>query len=258
MAPPRDDTYMHDLAGAYALDALERDEVEAFESHLSECPRCRAEVQEFRETASVLAHAGTAAPEGLWDRIAAELGDPPEDVAAILPFRTSPSPSTTTRRFSTRQWRLGLLAAAAVVTAIIGVNTATLVRQNNQISDLRTAQSIANLRVAAQRAQMDPTSLTARLAAPDGGVAGDAVVQRNGSGYVIADLTKLAAGQTYQLWGLANGAKPVSLGVLGRTVEVASFTAKSGFAKLAVTIEQAGGAVAPTTSPVLIGELSSQ
>ncbi|HVE95111.1 MAG TPA: hypothetical protein VNB24_09335 [Acidimicrobiales bacterium] len=56
-----------ELTGAYALDALEDDEFEIMELHLRDCPRCRAEVESFRETAALLAHGGVAAPSGLWE-----------------------------------------------------------------------------------------------------------------------------------------------------------------------------------------------
>ena len=35
---------LHHLSGAYAVDALDRDERDAFEHHLSVCDACRAEV----------------------------------------------------------------------------------------------------------------------------------------------------------------------------------------------------------------------
>ncbi|MGH9152889.1 MAG: zf-HC2 domain-containing protein, partial [Acidimicrobiales bacterium] len=64
---------IEELLGAYALDAVPPEEAEAVGLHLSGCPRCRAEVAEHRETAAVLAYAGSPAPPQLWDRIAADL-----------------------------------------------------------------------------------------------------------------------------------------------------------------------------------------
>src|SRR5688572_24895940 len=68
---------LQELLGAYALDAVDSDEALAIEAHLSECPRCRAEVADLREVAGLLSHAGAAAPEGVWDRIASSLTEPP-------------------------------------------------------------------------------------------------------------------------------------------------------------------------------------
>jgi len=67
---------VHNLAGAYALDALDEVERLLFERHLASCAACRAEVDEFRLTASRLGAAvgrarravdraaGRAGPEG--------------------------------------------------------------------------------------------------------------------------------------------------------------------------------------------------
>jgi anti-sigma-K factor RskA len=51
----------HDLTAAYALDALEPEEAEAYERHLSRCPECREQLAELNETSAALAF-GTLAP----------------------------------------------------------------------------------------------------------------------------------------------------------------------------------------------------
>ena len=43
-----------ELLGAFALDAVDGEEYEQIEAHLSECPRCRAEVDAHREVAAAL------------------------------------------------------------------------------------------------------------------------------------------------------------------------------------------------------------
>src|SRR5688572_29566740 len=77
-----------DLLGAYALDAVEPDEASEIELHLRDCPRCRAEVAEHRETAAFLAHAGADAPADLWDRIAGTI-DVPAPVIPMAPAMRS-------------------------------------------------------------------------------------------------------------------------------------------------------------------------
>ena len=52
---------LQSLLGAYALDAVEDDEARAVERHLQECPRCRAEVANHRETAALMASVGAEA-----------------------------------------------------------------------------------------------------------------------------------------------------------------------------------------------------
>jgi anti-sigma factor RsiW len=52
---------VHDLTAAYALDALDPDEAEAYERHLGQCEECRAQLAELNETAGALAF-GAIAP----------------------------------------------------------------------------------------------------------------------------------------------------------------------------------------------------
>ncbi len=52
---------LHHLAGVYALNALDADELALFEAHLHGCELCQREVVEFCETAGLLALA-TAQP----------------------------------------------------------------------------------------------------------------------------------------------------------------------------------------------------
>jgi anti-sigma factor RsiW len=52
---------LHDLTAAYALDALDPDEAEAYERHLGQCEQCRAQLAELGETSTALAF-GTVAP----------------------------------------------------------------------------------------------------------------------------------------------------------------------------------------------------
>jgi len=65
---------MRDLVAVYALDALEESEVAEVEDHLRQCPRCRDELAGYRQTAALLAHAGSPSPEGVWERISEEIG----------------------------------------------------------------------------------------------------------------------------------------------------------------------------------------
>jgi anti-sigma-K factor RskA len=48
---------VHEEAAAFALDALDREETEAFEQHLAACPDCDAAVEELRFAAAALAFA---------------------------------------------------------------------------------------------------------------------------------------------------------------------------------------------------------
>ncbi|WP_082554162.1 zf-HC2 domain-containing protein [Aeromicrobium sp. Root495] len=45
---------LHDLMGAYVLDALGELERTRFRTHLRECPRCRAELSTLEDASSAL------------------------------------------------------------------------------------------------------------------------------------------------------------------------------------------------------------
>ena len=53
---------VHDLTAAYALDALDAEEREAYEHHLAQCERCRDELAQLGESATALAYAVESPP----------------------------------------------------------------------------------------------------------------------------------------------------------------------------------------------------
>jgi anti-sigma-K factor RskA len=238
----RNHTEMQELVAAYAINALEPDEVGAVDAHLAECPRCRAELRDHRDTAAMLAHAGAEAPTGLWDRIAANLEEEPPDLARIFRMPTS---SEKQARFSGAKWRRAAFAAAAVAAGLIAIDTAVIVNGHNDGPD--QVEKLLAL----------PDSKLISLRSADGRQAIDAVLTADGRGYVLhGKLAALDSQHTYQLWGIVNGKAPISLGVLGREPKEASFTANTPLNVLAITIEKAGGATAPTMTPLLSGTVA--
>ena len=232
---------MIDLLGAYALDAVDDEERDLIDLHLLECPRCRAEVAEHREVASLLAHSGSDAPPGLWDRIVGTLdaAPPPLELAPVVPLAS--------RR---RTWLpTAVVAAAAVLlVAVLGLQVR---HQSNRIDRLQAA--VANpLPSAFDRALADPASHVFDL---KGSTNVRVVVTSTGTGYLRASsLPRLASDRTYQLWGRA-GDRLVSLGVLGNDPSVVPFPA-GAFSFLAVTVEQAGGVVQSSNNPVVAGSVA--
>jgi anti-sigma factor RsiW len=81
---------VHDLAAAYALDALSADERKAFEAHLADCGRCRDELGPLQETVGALALSseGPAPPDALRERILVAAREEPPKVVALRPRRT--------------------------------------------------------------------------------------------------------------------------------------------------------------------------
>jgi len=240
---------LSELVAAYALDAVDASEALMIEEHLAVCPRCRAELAEHREVTALLAHTGAPAPDGLWDRIAATLDEapPPVELGDVLPLRRDPpvpAPATTGGR--NRLWAVAA-AAAAVVVALLGVQ---VVRQEQQLDDLR-----AQIEEPADPSIDDPDATLVDLTSADGDVRVQALVDDDGRGTLIAHgLPALAAGQTYQLWGVVDEGQPISLGVLGRDPRTVVFHVTDAVRVLAVTAERAPGVVVSEQDPVVAGE----
>lgn len=233
---------IQELLGVYAIDAVDADEAAAIEEHLVHCPRCRAEVAEHREAAALLSYSGTAAPDGMWNRIAASLEDtpPPLDLSQARSRRRSRMP------------RLSMVAAAAAV-VVIGLLGAEVVRQGDRIAQLSEVFDQSGLDQAAAAAAVDPEARTVTLQSNDGAHLVRAIVLPSGQGYLVhAQLPPLGRDQTYQLWGVM-GAQTVSLGVLGDAHEIVPFVAAGPLTALAISAERSGGVVAPTSAPVVQG-----
>ena len=63
----------NELLASFALDAVDGDEHGRIEQHLAECPRCRAELDAFRDVAAAMGNSVEPLPEGLWSNISSRL-----------------------------------------------------------------------------------------------------------------------------------------------------------------------------------------
>jgi len=272
-----------ELLGAYALDALEPAETARVEAHLRICGRCRGEVAANREVAGLLAQGGTA-PSVVWDRIMADIDGPPPP-RVVLDLRARPAASWSPpggppapdggrrpRRSSGGGRRGGgdgrarelrrpgravrivvAVAAALGALAFVGVRLVGSGAPAGAPSarGVAVGPTMADVRAALGQ----PGARTVRLS---GGAVPElsAVILPDGHGWVYASrLTGLPSSQTYQLWGIT-GSRAVSYGLLGPQPAVVAFRAASGVRALAVTVEAAGGADAPTTVPVASGPVT--
>ncbi|GAC1533175.1 MAG: anti-sigma factor [Acidimicrobiales bacterium] len=238
------------LLGAFALDAVDGEERQAVEDHVRECPRCRAEVEQHREVAARLAFAGFTAPEGLWGRIAAELepAEPEPDLARLYPFR----PARTPRPWLTQT----VLSAAAAIALVVGVLGWQVHRQSARVNNVASQLvRVGGLNQAVRDATLDPKASKFSLTSVDGRVHIDAVMEPDGTGYLIphGSLAGLTGDQTYQLWGVVGGQR-ISLGLLGAHPDVVAFRASGAkLTALAVTAEAAGGVLQSDHAPVAAG-----
>jgi anti-sigma-K factor RskA len=110
------DIDVHHLAAAYALDALDQREREAFEAHYEQCDVCRTDVLAFRETMSHVAEALSTAPSpSLKDRVMADIA-----VTRQLSPMIAPPIAITSRR-PRMSWPLLAAAAAVLIALVVGV-----------------------------------------------------------------------------------------------------------------------------------------
>jgi anti-sigma-K factor RskA len=259
---------MRELTGLYALGALDAAERRAFESHLTSCSACAAEVRALGGVAGTLPYAlpQVDPPPGLRGRV---LG-----TAASTRLRPEPPrPAEQSAAFGA-----GWLAAAALLVVAVGLGAyAVSLRERlsgieGQLADAlaRLNQGEQQLAVAVRSAEAAEARLTL-LTAPDllqvdlagqppaPQASGRAFLSRaRGLLFAANALPPLPAGRIYQLWYLTPAA-PVSAGLLqpdagGQVVAAfqppANGVAPAGFA---VSIEPEGSVTAPTGALYLAG-----
>jgi anti-sigma-K factor RskA len=242
---------MHELAGAYALDALDDAERERFERHLRRCPACTDDVRAMAATATALAVAASAEPPpGLRERVLAAAAATPQ-LPPLLPVPAAAAKRRHGRPVTRWDWFPRLAAAAGVVGVAAAVALAIVT-----VDTQRTLDSV----------QAENQAIAAVLAAPDAritsaatSVGGTATVVLSYAQHKIiftsSGLPPLPAAKVYELWLLSPG-QARSAGLLpqpsdGRTAPVLA----AGLAaddKVGVTVEPAGGTSSPTTTPILV------
>ncbi len=222
---------LHTLSGAYALDALAPDEAREFERHMAECPACRDEVRELREAAASMGASEAATPPAtLKSRVMQAARRQPQ-----LPPLVDQSPRQRSRR---RLWAL-VGAAAAVLALIAGAVTSQVLRGP------QLAQPVAAVFQA-------PDVQSVQVHTSNGGTLKVAVSRDlNQMAVDTHQLPQLSKAQVYQLWTLAGG-PPRSDGLVkdpqaGRAMPMPARTAR-----VAITIEPAGGSRQPTTQPIVV------
>jgi anti-sigma factor RsiW len=215
----------HELTAAYALDALDGDDRERYETHLATCDRCRAELQGFWRVSGALAHAagGPAPPPELRERIlSAARAERPN----VVPFRPR------------RSGALATVAAAAAV-ALLAVG-AWGVSVSRELDDAERELAVLS----------DPE---ARTFAADGDAARLVVARDGDAALVVRSLPPAPAGKDYEIWVL-DGGTPRPAGLFERPgVALLTRPVEPGQA-VAVTLERDGGVDAPTSDPLLTAE----
>jgi anti-sigma-K factor RskA len=112
---------LHDLTAAYALDALDPDEAEAYERHLGQCEECRGQLAELNGTATALAF-GSVAPA------------PPQRLRASILDAAAAERTNVVPLLRRRRWVARGLAVAAAAAACIVVGLAVALSQSSHRS----------------------------------------------------------------------------------------------------------------------------
>lgn len=233
---------LHDLAGAYVLDALDDLERRRYEEHLRGCDRCREEVAGFAEAATLLTDDLAVTPpadvrQRVMERVRAEpqAGSqaPDEQQAPLTPAPHRPSRS--------RWW---LAAAAAAVVAAAGL-TYAVTRPDDPVTTLMAQVLDAE---DAQVSTEQAAGATFTVVSSDD--VGRAV-------FMVDDLPQPPEGSDYQLWFVLDDGRAVSAGLVppdgtpdARMLLEGSIP-DAEETLVGVTVEPAGGSEQPTTEPIV-------
>jgi Anti-sigma-K factor rskA/Putative zinc-finger len=240
---------VHDLSGAYALDALDDAERDRFERHLRRCPSCAEDVRQMTSTATALAMAMTAEPPpGLKQRVLAAAQATPQ----LPPLPEAAAAKRRRGRHVTRSaWfpRLALGVAAVGVAAAVVLAVVTVSTQDR----LDTAQA-QNQAIAAVLAAPDAQIATATSSAGGNATVVLSYAQQKMI-FTSSGFPRLPNAKVYELWLLSTGPAR-SAGLLpepadGKTAPVLASGLTSAD-KVGVTVEPAGGTSSPTTTPILV------
>ena len=233
---------IHQLAAAYALDALDDRERAEFEAHYPTCPVCRPEVTGYREALShVAASVAVPPPPSLKSSVMAEIGGTrqlspllPDSVVSLADHRQ-------------RRQRLGRIFTAAAAVILIAVGAFVVGRNSGSNDDYATA-------AAAVLAM--PDTRTTPLTGTGPGSFKVAWSAADGKAVVIGDgLTDPGDGKAYELWAI-DSAGPHAVRLLDRAKgdQVRRVVAIDGSpTQWAVTVEPEGGVDAPTGDIIYSG-----
>ena len=261
------------LSGAYALNALDPAEKEAFEAFIAESPETRYEVTELLDTAVVLGLAvdpiqpSADLRASIMDKIALTPQLAPlsqaapaalptvsdtEVAPAVVTAASFDSPSASERKASARWFTRPAAVLASMAAAVALIAGGVLV--SNTVMDGQANQAQAD-KLALIMAAPDKQQVTADVAG--GGSATVAWSNANASSVVMVDgVAVLPSDKVYELWYIGEGG-PVSAGTFsaanGTTWRVLDGAMSAGD-KVGVTVEPQGGSKQPTTDPIMVIE----
>ncbi|CAB4970959.1 MAG: hypothetical protein F2868_00540 [Actinobacteria bacterium] len=243
------DHELHHLAASYALDALDPDEREAFESHLAECEVCHIDVAQLRTAATGLAEAQSVAPP---PALRARVLDEITRTRQQSPLATRPTPVTHPVQPASpvrRIWMISTLAAAAAM--------ALLVVAISVFGDHDRTDSFAG---ELAKVMEQPDAQMLELDAQPGGAGQFKVAWSNSLHRAVLigeGLAPAPAGKAYELW-LITAEQSMAMHVLDRAADGnvhVTLDAPQMPAKWAITVEPAAGAEVATGDVIFIASV---
>jgi len=231
-----------ELAGAYALDAVEPDEERAISEHLDTCDRPHDEARELIGAGGAMGVSEEVVMPNpaLRERLMATVAATPQE---HRPLAVTPMPEREPKR---AWWRLqpvmaGVAAVALAVAVGLGAWGFSL---NAQLAEREDAlRAVANA--------------DAAFAVAGSAGAGWVIESGDAAHFVAEDLAELPADHIYELWLLDAAGTPTAVGTLedpDDLVVVALEHDLAGAATFAVTVEP-HRVEAPTSDPVLVASL---
>lgn len=218
-----EETDLHELVAAYALNALDDEDRATFEEHLGDCEQCTAALADLRDTAAALAFVPetVAPPAALRGRI---LETARAERTNVVPLH----------RAARRTWGVGAVAAVAVAAAVaLAIWNVSL---HNSLDDARSASpQIVGLK----------------------GAEGNLAVASSGSAALfMCGIGKAPAGKTYEAWVITGGkaARAGEFQGSPRCVAIPLARSVPSGSAVAVTVEPHGGSDQPTTTPIIQSE----
>jgi anti-sigma-K factor RskA len=222
---------------AYAMGALDAEDINALESHLKTCASCRTELAGYRAVSESLL-----------------MATPPKQPSAELRKRLQsrlPSAQKSSRpRFS---WSFGQLAVGMALVLLLALNTYSIL----QMRSLQLAQTQLTRQYKTGQTLISMLSYptTQRLAINSDSVVGSLLLDkdRNIVALIVWNMPKLEEDKTYQAWLIDPNGERVSAGIF-RPESGQAYTTQISFPKqslsdfvgVGVTVEPAGGSDHPT------------
>ncbi len=217
----------HDLAAAYAMDALEPSERMEFEAHLETCPDCRFEVAELQEITAQLGAAEEATPNPQLRQSV---------LSGIRQIEQEQVVSTVTSLPARRQspW---LVAATVALVAAVAALVFIVVQLDDRVDQAETMREIM-------------TAPDVAIASLEGELVGQFYysLTMNRAVLVSNQVPSISGDETYELW-LIDGAEPVPAGLFRPSEGAVTLLVDGGLTHatlVGVTIEPKGGSDAPT------------